>query len=181
MAHFKDTMDVLPKVAHSAEGTEKLWQEFRKPRTSGAAGPGMRARATLTQPLRDQRQFVIETGTGQRLLVDDSQGASGPKAIELVAAALAGCTALDVITFLRGKGRQCVTGYEVRVEADQAERPPYVFVAVRIHHTVTGQDIDPAVVNEAIRISEERYGAVEAMLKRTATIATTFEVVGEGK
>jgi uncharacterized OsmC-like protein len=26
----------------------------------------------------------------------------------------------------------------VRVEADQAERPPQVFTAVRIHHVVTG-------------------------------------------
>jgi putative redox protein len=181
MAYFEGTMDVLPKIAHSPEGTGKLWQEFRKPRTSGAGGPGIRARATLAQPLGDQRRFVIETGTGHQLLVDDAQGASGPKPIELVAAALAGCTALEVITFLRGKAGQRVTGYEVRVEADQAERPPQVFVAVRIHHIVTGHDIDPAAVSEAIRISEEKYGSVEAMLKHTATITTTFEIVEEGK
>ena len=42
------------------------------------------------------------------------------------------------------------------MEADQAEWRPEVFVAVRIHHIVTGHDIDPAAVSEAIRISEER-------------------------
>jgi len=178
MAYPETVMEVLPK-AHSPEGTEKLWQEFRKPHSPNAASPGLRARVVLTQPLRDARQFVIETGSGHHLLVDDAQGATGPKPIELVAAALAGCTAFDVITVMRSKRRQRVTGYEVRVEADQAERPPQVFVAVRIHHIVTGYDIDPAAVSEAIRISEEKYCAVEAMLKPTATIATTFEIVNE--
>ena len=62
-------------------------------------------------------------------------GGTGPKPIELVAVALAGCTAFDVITILRQKYHQKVTGYEVRVEADQAERPPQVFTAVRIVHS----------------------------------------------
>jgi len=164
---------------HSSEGTEKLWHEFRKPHSPNASSPGLRARVTLTQPLRDARQFVVETGSGHHLLVDDVQGASGPKPIELVAAALAGCTAFDVITILRAKKRQRVTAYEVRVEADQAERAPQVFVSVRIHHIVTGYDIDPAAVSEAIRISEEKYCSVEAMLRHTATITTTFEIVNE--
>jgi putative redox protein len=178
MAYPETAVEALPK-AHSPAGTEKLWQEFRKPHLPNAANAGLRARVMLTQPLHDARQFVIETGSGHHLLVDDAQGASGPKPIELVAAALAGCTAFDVITVLRSKRRQRVTGYEVRVEAEQAERPPQVFVAVRIHHIVTGYDIDPAAVSEAIRISEEKYCSVEAMLRPTATITTTFEIVEE--
>lgn len=72
------------------------------------------------------------------------------------------------LTILRSKKRQLVTGYEVQVEAEQAERPPQVFVAVRIHHIVKGHDIDAAAVSEAIRISEEKYCSVEAMLKHSA-------------
>jgi len=173
-----EAVAVLPKVAHSPEGTEKLWQEFRKPHPTPAS-PGLRARVTLTQPQGGMCQFVVETGSGHHLIVDDAQGATGAKPIELVAAALAGCTAFDVITVLRNKRHQDVTGYEVRVEADQAERPPQVFVAIRIHHIVTGHGIDPAAVNEAVRISEEKYCSVEAMLKHTATITTTFEVLEE--
>lgn len=122
---------------------------------------------------------MVETGSGHHFLVDDAAGASGPKPIELLAAALAGCTAFDVITILRGKKQQHITAYEVRVRAEQAERPPQVFVAVNIHHIVTGHDVDPAAVSEAIRISEEKYCSVEAMLKRSAAITTTFEVVSE--
>jgi putative redox protein len=84
-----------------------------------------------------------------------------------------------VITILRQKYHQKVTGYEVRVEADQAERPPQVFTAVRIVHVVTGYDIDRAAVEEAIRLSEEKYCSVGAMVKQTARLQTTYEIVEE--
>lgn len=137
------------------------------------------AKVQLTQPLRQERQFVASTGSDHQMLLDDAAGGSGPKPIELLAAGLAGCTAFDVITVLRQKYHQKVTGYEVRVEADQAERPPQVFTAVRIHHVITGYDIDPTAVQEAIRLSEEKYCSVGAMVKQTASVHTTHEIIEE--
>jgi putative redox protein len=137
------------------------------------------AKVLLTQPLRAERQFAATTGSEHHMLLDDAAGATGPKPIELVAVGLAGCTAFDVITILRQKYHQKVTGYEVRVEADQAERPPQVFTAVRTHHVVTGYEIDPAAVEEAIRLSEEKYCSVGAMVKQTANLHTTYEIVEE--
>ncbi len=137
------------------------------------------AKVILTQPLRTQRQFVARTGSGHHLLLDDAAGATGPKPIELVAVGLAGCTAFDVITILRQKYHQQITGYEVRVEADQAERPPQVFTTARIHHVITGHDVDPAAVEQAIHLSEEKYCSVGAMVKQTAAFHTTYEIVAE--
>jgi putative redox protein len=137
------------------------------------------AKVTLTQPLRSARQFVARTGGGHSLLIDDKDGLSGPKPIELVAAGLAGCTAFDVIAILRKK-RQRVTGYEVRVQADQAAEPPAVFTKVRLHHVVTGFAVDAKAVEDAIHLSEEKYCSVGAMVRRTAEFTTTFEVVQEG-
>jgi putative redox protein len=137
------------------------------------------AQVQLTQPLRVDRQFVATTGTEHHLLLDDAAGGTGPKPVELVAVGLAGCTAFDVITVLRQKYHQKVTGYEVRVEADQAERPPQVFTAVRIHHVVAGFEIDPAAIEEAIRLSEEKYCSVGAMVKQTASFKTTYEIIEE--
>jgi putative redox protein len=137
------------------------------------------AQVVLAQPFKVGRQFVATTGSEHNLLLDDAAGGTGPKPIELVAAALAGCTAFDVITILRQKFHQKVTGYEVRVEADQAERPPQVFTAIRIHHSVTGFDISSTAIEEAIRLSEEKYCSVGAMVKQTATFETTYEIVEE--
>src|SRR5512138_3766813 len=113
------------------------------------------AKVTLTQPLGAGRQFVARTGGGHSFLMDDKDGASGPKPVELVAAALAGCTAFDVITILRKK-RQEVAGYEVTVEAEQAQQAPMVFTEVRIKHVIMGRDIDAAAIEDAIRLSEEK-------------------------
>ena len=137
------------------------------------------AKVELTQPLKQQRQFVARTGSEHYLLLDDSAGGTGPKPVELVAAGLAGCTAFDVITILRQKYHQKVTGYEVRVEADQAERPPQVFTTVRIHHVVSGFDIDASAIEQAIHLSEEKYCSVGAMVQKSASFPTTFEIVAE--
>jgi putative redox protein len=135
------------------------------------------AQVELSQALRQQRQFVACTGSGHHLILDDAAGGTGSKPIEMVAVGLAGCTAFDVITVLRQKYYQKVTGYRVRVEADQAERPPQVFTTVRIHHVVTGIGIDETALVEAIRLSEQKYCSVGAMVQKTATFHTTYEII----
>ena len=134
------------------------------------------ANVKLTQPLGSHRQFVATSGTGHHLLLDDAAGNTGAKPIELVVIALAGCTAFDVINILRKK-RQQVTGYEVKVEAEQAPNPPNVFTSVRIHHILTGIDISSQAVEDAIRLSEEKYCSVGAMVQKSAELHTTFEIV----
>ena len=137
------------------------------------------AQVNLTQPLLQQRQFVAQTGSGHSLLIDDTAGGTGPKPIELVAVGLAGCTAFDVITILRQKFRQKIISYQVKVECDQAERPPQVFTAARIHHIVTGYEVDASAVEQAIHLSEEKYCSVGAMVRKSATLHTTYEIVEE--
>jgi putative redox protein len=134
------------------------------------------AKVILTQALQSQRQFIAETGSGHHIVLDDAAGATGAKPIELVAVALAGCTAFDVVTMLRQKHHQKLTGYEVHVEADQAERPPQVFTAIRLRHVLTGFAIDKSAVEQAIQLSEGKYCSVGAMLKESATLETLYEI-----
>jgi len=129
----------------------------------------------LTQPCGNGRQFVATSGSCHHFLMDDSSGNTGAKPIELVLIALAGCTAFDVINILRKK-RQHVTDYEVTVEADQAPNPPQVFTEIRIDHRLTGIDLAPKAVEDALRLSEEKYCSVGAMLGKTAQIRSTFNI-----
>ena len=130
---------------------------------------------TLANLAGTSRQFAATSGSGHTLIIDDAMGGTGAKPIELVAIALAGCTAFDVINILRKK-RQNVASYEVRCEADQAPNPPQVFTNVRIHHVIAGE-VDEIAVQEAIRLSEEKYCSVGAMVKQTAQLHTTYEIV----
>jgi putative redox protein len=134
------------------------------------------AKVQLTNPFHAQRQFIAETGSGHHLVLDDAAGGTGAKPIELVAVALAGCTAFDVITMMRQKHHQKMTGYEVVIEADQAERPPQVFTTVRIRHVVTGFGVDEKALGQAIQLSEEKYCSVGAMIAKSAKLETQYEI-----
>src|SRR5690349_13836652 len=99
------------------DDTKIIWNEFWKLGEARTNVPGIRARVVLTRPrLPGCRQFSVGTGSGHNFLVDDPASGAGPKPIELVAAALAGCAASDVIAILRDSKHQFVTGYEVQVE-----------------------------------------------------------------
>jgi len=123
------------------------------------------------------RQFVAQSGTGHALVLDDADGHSGAKPIELALLALGGCTAFDVINILRKK-RQIVSGYEIELRAEQNPEPPTYFTRVEIRHLLRGQ-IDPEAVKTAIHLSETKYCAVGAMVSKTAKIKTTFEILPE--
>ena len=133
------------------------------------------ANVTLTQPQGTHRQFIATSGSGHHLIIDDKAGDTGPKPIELMAIALAGCTAFDVVNILRKK-RQEVTGYEVKVEAEQTPDPPQVFTKVRIHHIVSG-DVAENALQDAIHLSETKYCSVGAMVQLSAEIETTYEII----
>jgi putative redox protein len=136
----------------------------------------LQASVTLTHPSSNNRQFLAENNRGHQLTIDDPTGNTGPKPVELVAIGLAGCTAFDVINILRKK-RQQVTDYKVTLEADQASEPPQTFTDVRIHHILTGVDISSDAVKDAIRLSEEKYCSVGAMIGKSAKIHTTFQII----
>ena len=134
-------------------------------------------RVRLTTVQGTGRQFVGESGTGHAIVMDDAEGHSGAKPIELALLALGGCTAFDVIGILRKK-RQKVTGYEIELHADQNAEPPAFFTRVEIKHCLRG-NIDPEAVRAAIHLSETKYCSVGAMISRTAKLETTFEILPE--
>ena len=132
---------------------------------------------TLTTPDGPGRQFVAVSGTGHALVLDDAEGHSAAKPIELALLALGGCEAFDVINMLR-KQRQKVTHYEIELHAEQNPEPPNYFTQVEIRHHLRGE-IDSAAVERAIRLSETKYCSVGAMISKTAVIENTFDIIPE--
>lgn len=108
------------------------------------------------------------TGSGHRILLDDGSGDTGARPSELVPLALAGCTAMDVISILRKK-RQEVTRYEVRTSGTQRDEPPSAFTRIDVVHEVDGPSIDVEAVRRAIELSATRYCSVGATLSAGET------------
>jgi len=125
-------------------------------------------------------RFSGTADSGHTLVLDAAEAAGGENAgfrpTELLLISLAGCTAMDVISILRKK-RQDVTGLEVRTDGNRSEGHPKVYTDITIEYIVSGRGIDPAAVERAIELSTETYCTVEAMLKKAATITTSYRII----
>ena len=112
----------------------------------------------------DGLRFIAETGSGHFVVMDDAEGDTGPRPADLMPVALAGCTAMDVISILRKK-RQNITKYQIEAVGRQRdELYPHLFTGFEVTHIVEGPDLDEAAVRRAIELSATRYCTVGATL-----------------
>jgi putative redox protein len=126
--------------------------------------------------------FIAETGSNHILAMDGAPEGGGrnlaPRPMETVLAGTGGCTAYDVVVILKKSG-QDVTGCEVRLEAERASADPKVFTRIHTRFLVRGRNLKRNVVEQAIRLSHEKYCSATAMLVKTAEITREFEIVEE--
>lgn len=100
---------------------------------------------------------------------------AGPQPHRLLLLALAGCTAMDVISILRKK-RQQVNGLTVAVQGIRAEQHPKIYTRIEVLYRLRGSAIDPLAVERAIELSRTRYCPVIATLSKAAEVTTRFEI-----
>jgi putative redox protein len=128
----------------------------------------------------DGMSFLAETESGHLAAMDGAPAGGGrnlaPRPMELVLAGTGGCTAYDVVLILR-RSRQEVTGCEVKLSAERAAADPKVFTRIHMHFVVRGKSLKPALVENAIRLSHEKYCSASIMLGKTAEITKDFEIV----
>src|SRR3954449_10068750 len=119
----------------------------------------------------DVEKFTVTGSSGHSLAVDsDRKRNTAPGPMELVLMGLCACTATDVDIVLRKK-REPFTSVEVRAEAERATEPPQVYTAIKLIYTVGGK-VTKAAVERAVKLSEDKYCSVSAMLQKTANITT---------
>jgi putative redox protein len=123
----------------------------------------------------EDRRFVAQASSGHGLVVDASARKLGPSPMELVLIGMVGCTAYDVISILEKK-RQPVTSLEVSARAERAGEPPRVYTEIEVEYLVRGQGIQSKAVEDAIRLSKEKYCSASIMLEKTARIGTAYRI-----
>lgn len=100
----------------------------------------------------------------------------GPRPMELLLLGMGGCTAFDVVLILR-KGRQEICDCVAQIEAERAPTDPKVFTRIHVHFVVSGRSLDPKRVEQALKLSAEKYCSASIMLAKTATLTHDFEIV----
>jgi len=136
----------------------------------------MKARVKLIEGV----SFVGQSESGHSVVMDgppDSGGKNlGVRPMEMLLLGLGGCSAFDVVHILR-KARQPITDCVADLSAERAGTDPKVFTKIHVHFTVTGKGLDPKRVEQAVKLSAEKYCSASIMLGKVAEMTHDFEVV----
>ena len=126
--------------------------------------------------------FLAETGSNHIVAMDGAAEGGGrnlaPRPMEMVLVGTGGCTAYDVVVILKKSGQE-VTGCEVKLESERAAADPKVFTKIHMHFTVRGRGLKRNLVEQAIRLSHEKYCSASIMLGKTAEITRDFAIIDE--
>lgn len=125
----------------------------------------------------DNLQFSAVSDSNHSIIIDADKKLSldqGSRPKELVLMGLIGCTAMDVVSLLR-KMRVDFNDFLVTAEAELTDEHPRVFKSIKIHYKISG-NVDKDKLEKAIKLSQDRYCGVSAMLKKAAPISYTYEI-----
>jgi len=124
--------------------------------------------------------FLAETGSNHVVAMDGAPEGGGrdlaPRPMEMVLVGTGGCSAYDVVVILKKSGQE-VTGCEVKLTSERAETDPKVFTRIHMHFTVRGRSLKRNLVEQAIRLSHEKYCSASIMLRKTAEITHDLELI----
>jgi len=120
------------------------------------------------------------TDTGDTDVGDDDIAGDDPPAgmrpSHLLLVALATCSSIDVVEIL-AKKRMPLSWMEIHVKGEQDPEPPWPYRKIRLTFRLSGEGLTEKAVEQAIRLSHERYCSVAATVRGVADIATEFEIV----
>jgi len=123
----------------------------------------------------DNERFLGTATSRHAIVMDAGKEKTASSPMELVLIALCGCTASDVVGILRKK-REPFAGLEVTAAAERASDYPAVYTEIRLTYRVRGQ-VSKKAMEDAVRLSKDKYCSVSAMLGSTVKITYTIEHV----
>ena len=115
---------------------------------------------------------------GAELLVD-GESAAGPSPVQLLAFALAGCMAADLVHILT-RSRVPPRGVRVTFTGERAEPDPRRFVRIGLRFEVEGE-VPRGKVERALALSRETYCSVWHSLRPDIELQTSFTVQHGGR
>jgi putative redox protein len=127
----------------------------------------------------DGVSFVGESETGHAVVLDgapENGGRNiGMRPMEMLLIGMGGCTSFDVVAILK-KARQPIMACVAEIDATRAEEIPKVFTKIHVHFVVTGDNLNEAQVERAVKLSAEKYCSASIMLSKSVEITHDFEV-----
>ncbi len=121
---------------------------------------------------------MVFTGRMPGCLVDyDPTRKEGCVPTDTLLVSIAGCLAIDVITFLR-KMKAEITGFEIETIGQRNPVPPQYFKSVEMVIHISGKEITPKKLDRAISLSQEKYCSVSHTLRKDTPVKVSYIIEG---
>jgi putative redox protein len=125
----------------------------------------------------DHERYIGEATSRHAIVIDTANEKTASSPMELVLIALCGCTASDVVGVLRKK-REPFVSLVVSAEGERASGYPAVYTEIKLTYRVGGK-VSHKAMEDAVRLSKEKYCSVSAMLEKTTKITVVIEYDAE--
>lgn len=126
--------------------------------------------------LIENLKFIAKGNSNHSVIMDTKKESGGedsaPSPMEFILFGLGGCTGMDVVSILR-KMNYKINEFYIDIEAERNEEHPKIYKNIKIIYNIKG-DIPFEKVQHAVKLSQEKYCSVSAMLSKSSVI--TYEI-----
>jgi putative redox protein len=118
--------------------------------------------------------------SGHHLIMDALPDVGGedqgvrPK--QLMLAALAGCTGMDVISILK-KMKIEPESFNIKVEADVTAEHPKHYNKMHVIYEFKGKDLSLEKIQKAVELSQDKYCGVSAAYKKAMPLSWKIKII----
>ncbi len=125
--------------------------------------------------------FIGSNPAGGVVQMGELDGVPGIQPMELLLVSVAGCTGMDVVHILKNKKRLPIRDVRVQVRGKRREEYPQIYTEVHIHYDIWADEaIAEKDVEQAIRLSQDKYCSASAILKATAALSYDYTLYTDG-
>ncbi len=134
----------------------------------------------ITATWKGEMAFVGQNAIGGTVQMGTLDGKPGVSPMQLLLAAVGGCTGEDILSILRKK-RVDLTDMQVKISGKRADDFPKIWTHISITYLIRGNGIKPKDVEQAIELSEKKYCSVGIMLGKSAKITSEYCILKPGE
>ncbi len=120
--------------------------------------------------------FLGSNEAGGSVQMGSKEGRPGIGPMEMLLLGLAGCTGVDIVNILRKK-RQPLKGLNIKAKGKRAETHPKIYTEIEVVYLIKGDGLEQKAIEQAIQLSEDKYCSASIMLKASAHIKSSYEII----
>jgi putative redox protein len=134
----------------------------------------------ITATWKGDTTFIGQTDDRETVQMGPLDGKPGVTPMRLLLVAVAGCTGMDIVSILQKK-RIKLVDMQVQVRGRRASDYPMIWTDIHITYLIWGEDVKPRDVEQAIRLSEDKYCSVGLMLGKSARMTSEYQILRPGE